>query len=85
MYTFFGVISNIMGKSKKRTINKITGKNFSVLKRAEVIRQIILDIHNNNINDDTIKYVGLFGITIEELSEAGADYEELSIVKSFII
>ncbi len=73
-----------MGKSKKRTLAKNIEKNSVVLKRAEVVHQIISDIHINNITDDTIKYINLFGITMEELSEAGAVYEELSAVKHLL-
>ncbi len=73
-----------MGKSKKRTLTKNINKNPVILKRDGVIEKIISDIQNNNISDDTIKYTNLFGITIEELSEAGAKYEELSAVKHLL-
>ena len=74
-----------MGKSKKRNLNKISEKNSVVLKRVEIVKRIISDIHNRNINDDTLKYINLFGITQEELSEAGALYEELSAVKHLFL
>lgn len=73
-----------MGKSKKRNLNKNSDKNAVVLKRVEIVKQIIFDIHNNSINEDTVKYINLFGITAEELSEAGAVYEELSAVKHLL-
>ena len=47
--------------------------------------QILSDIKNKNISDESKNFVTLFGITIEELSEAGATYEELSIIKHLII
>ncbi|MCD7780151.1 MAG: hypothetical protein LUH05_05715 [Candidatus Gastranaerophilales bacterium] len=73
-----------MGKSKKRILNKTTDLTGSVLKREEIIEQIISDIKSNNISDKVKNFIGLFGITIEELSEAGASYEELSMIKHFI-
>ena len=73
-----------MGKSKKRTLTKNIEKNSITLKRVEVINEIITDIRNNNINDETIRHISLFGITSEELSEAGAAYEEISAVKKFL-
>lgn len=73
-----------MGKSKKRNLNKITDKDSVTLKRSEVVMKIISDIHNNDINNNTVKYINLFGITAEELSEAGALYEELSAVKNLL-
>ena len=73
-----------MGKSKKRTLNKKNDNNAIMLKRTQAVKQIIFDIKNNNINDMTIKYIILFGITSEELTEAGASYEEISTIKQFL-
>ena len=73
-----------MGKSKKRNLSKITEKNTVRIKRNEAINQIISDIRNNTISDNTIKYICLFGITTEELSEAGVAYEELSAIKHYL-
>lgn len=75
-----------MGKSKKRIFNKNTDLKGSVLKRKDIVSQILSDIRTNNFNEKTINFISLFGITIEELFEAGAVYEELSAVeKHFII
>ncbi len=73
-----------MGKSKKRILNKITENITPVLKRKTVISNIIKDIRNNSIKEETKNLISLFGITIEELSEAGVSYEELSAVKHII-
>ena len=73
-----------MGKSKKRIFNKNTDLKGSILKRNEIISQILMDIRSNSLSNKTIKFISLFGITMEELSEAGAAYEELSAVKHLI-
>lgn len=74
-----------MGKSKKRIFNKNTDLKGSVLKRKDIVAQILSDIRTNNFNEKTINFISLFGITIEELFEAGAVYEELSAVKKHFI
>lgn len=73
-----------MGKSKKRIFNKNKENTAPTLKRREVISDIILNIKNNKLDTKTKNMISLFGITLEELSEAGATYEELSAVKPLI-
>ena len=73
-----------MGKSKKRIFNKNKDLKGSTFKRDDIISQILYDIRSNNLNDKTRNFISLFGITIEELSEAGAAYEELSVIKHLI-
>ena len=73
-----------MGKCKKRGFNKNTEEIGSILKRNDVIIDIITDINSNKLSDRTQKLISLFGITAEELSEAGASIEELSFVKHLI-
>ena len=73
-----------MGKCKKRILNKSNDDFGSILKRDEVIENIISDIKINKLSDRTQKLISLFGITAEELSEAGASIEELSFVKHLI-
>ena len=73
-----------MGKSKKRILNKKTENSSVILKRNEIIRKIIEDMRTKKINEETANYISLFGIKAEELSEAGATYEELSSVKNLL-
>ncbi len=73
-----------MGKSKKRILNKNAENNATVLKRKTVIKNLIKDIKNNSVKAETQNLISLFGITLEELSEAGISYEELSAVKHLI-
>lgn len=74
-----------MGKAKKRNFNKNSFAKGTTLKRNDIVSQILSNIKNKNITDETKNFITLFGITIEELSEAGATYEELSFVKHLII
>lgn len=70
-----------MGKCKKRNFNKYKNNEALSLKRADAVNSIIKDIKNNNYSEQTKDLITLFGITAEELSEAGATYEELMAIK----
>ena len=73
-----------MGKAKKRTMCKYASGNGSILKRDEIIKKIILAIRNNSVTDEIKKEISLFGVKAEELSEAGALFEEIAVLKSFL-
>ena len=73
-----------MGKSKKRTLIKPIEKNSVALKRCDIVRRIFCAVKNHKIDEETVKYINLFGIKAEELTEAGITYEELSLVKHFL-
>ena len=68
-----------MGKCKRRTLTKpVLTSN---LKREDAIKQIVEKIRLNKLDTETKKLLSLFGITPEELTEAGATYEEAIILK----
>lgn len=73
-----------MGKSKKRGFHRSNDKIGSVLKRQDVILTVLSSIRKNALTDEILGLISLFGITAEELSEAGASFEELSAVKNVI-
>ena len=73
-----------MGKSKKRGFFRGNDKIGSVLKRQDVILKVLSSIRKNSITEEILGLISLFGITAEELSEAGASFEELSAVKNVI-
>lgn len=73
-----------MGKSKKRIFNKNTETGL-VLKRTKAVSEVMFSINNNKITEETKRYISLFGISIEELLEAGAEFEKISAVKSLFI
>lgn len=80
-----------MGKAKKRNFqnNKCSklGKSSlpSSLSRAGAISEVITRIKGNDLSEDTKDIIGLFGISAEELSEAGASYEELKALATMFI
>lgn len=74
-----------MGKAKKRNFNKNSLEKGTTIKRSDIISKLISDIKNKKLTDEGKNFITLFGITIEELSEAGASFEELSVVKHLII
>ena len=73
-----------MGKSKKRGFLRGNDKIGTVLKRQDVVLQILSAIRKNTLTDEILGLISLFGITAEALSEAGASFEELSAVKNVI-
>ncbi len=73
-----------MGKSKKRIFNKNKTNTGSIMKRSDIIEQVISSLRNNNLTTETKKLISLFGISAEELSEAGANFEEISAIEEII-
>lgn len=63
-----------MGKSKKRSLALGINNKISNLSRDEAINQIINHIDNK---PEAIELITLFGVTAEELLEAGALYEDV--------
>lgn len=72
-----------MGKSKKRIFNKHKCDGISI-KRIDAVSGVLKNIKNNVLDTETKNLLSLFGISAEELAEAGATYEELMALKSFI-
>lgn len=68
-----------MGKCKKRTLNKPLLE--TSLSRNDAINYIIKQIRNNKLDNEAKNLLTLFGINPEELTEAGATYEEVLILK----
>ena len=61
-----------MGKAKKRGFNLRQKNQYTNITRSEAVEEIIRLI---DAGEDTTYLVSLFGITQEELLEAGGDYE----------
>lgn len=70
-----------MGKSKKRNLSKSNDKLGISIKRSSAIKTILNNINTHKNKEETEKLISLFGITSEELLEAGADYEAISAIK----
>lgn len=76
-----------MGKAKKRNFHTCVNSGGAmnslppVFTREEAVKKIIESIKSNDFGPETKDIITLFGISAEELSEAGATYEELLALK----
>lgn len=78
-----------MGKAKKRNFQTCInagaiGALPSNLTRQKAIELAIKKFKGNNLDNDAKDLITLFGITAEELAEAGASYEDLLALKSVL-
>ena len=64
-----------MGKSKKRAFNRGDVNDFYKLSREDAIKSAVKFIKGNNT--EAYSLITLFGLSAEELLEAGAAYEEV--------
>ena len=71
-----------MGKSKKRIIYK--GKNFQLtnLTREEAVKTAVEYLNSNS--KEAYSLITLFGLTAEEILEAGASYEAVKGMESLL-
>ena len=76
-----------MGKCKKRTIYKKNSTYF--MTRESAVSDILKIFSKKNTTDNNYKkavdMISLFGISAEELSEAGVPYENLKALESVFI
>ena len=63
-----------MGKAKKRGFNRKQNGQYHNITRAEAVAEVIRMKQNN---EDAEYLMTLFGLTVEELLEAGASYEDI--------
>ena len=66
-----------MGKAKKRSFQLGINNNFTTLTREDAVSEALILLEKGDIKADDI--ITLFGLSAEELLEAGASYE---VVKS---
>ena len=62
-----------MGKSKKRIINKGKNLQFTNLTRTEAVKTVVELL--NECDKEAYSLITLFGLSAEEILEAGASYE----------
>ncbi len=79
-----------MGKAKKRNFQScINGAAIGALpsccSREDAVKFVIKNIKANDLGGKTKDVISLFGITAEELAEAGAAYEDLIALRSVLI
>lgn len=71
-----------MGKSKKRIFHLGINDRLSNLSREEAVRIVASDITARK--EDVYGLVTLFGLTAEELLEAGASYEAVMGIRGLL-
>lgn len=71
-----------MGKAKKRSLHLGINDRFSRLSRSEAIEAVV-DMLNKG-DKDVYSLITLFGLTAEEILEAGADYEIVKGLGNFL-
>lgn len=71
-----------MGKSKKRIIYKGKNDQFTNLTRVEAIQNVVELL--NSGDRQAYSLITLFGLTAEEILEAGASYEVVKGVENLL-
>lgn len=80
-----------MGKAKKRNFQTCAhsgaaiGALPSCCSREEAVKFVIKKIKAADLGAQTKDIISLFGITAEELAEAGAAYEDLVALRAVLI
>lgn len=69
-----------MGKSKKRIIYKGKNLQFTNLTREEAVKTAVEFLNSNS--KEAYSLITLFGLTAEEILEAGASYEAVKGMES---
>lgn len=71
-----------MGKAKKRSLHLGINDRFSRLTREEAVETVV-DMLNTG-DKDVYGLITLFGLTAEEILEAGASYEAVAGIGSIL-
>ena len=80
-----------MGKAKKRNFQSCVNSGTamgalpSCCSREDAVKFVIKNIKANNLGGQTKDVISLFGITAEELAEAGAAYEDRLALRAVLI
>ncbi len=71
-----------MGKSKKRIINKGKNQQFANLTREEAVKTVVGNLKSDS--KEAYSLITLFGLTAEEILEAGASYEDVKGMENIL-
>ena len=66
-----------MGKSKRRILHKGINNKISNLKREDALSEVVKACNAKKVDDSVKDLISLFGLSAEELLEAGAQYEDV--------
>lgn len=72
-----------MGKAKKRSLHLGINDRFSRLSRSEAVETVVEMLENGN--KDVYGLITLFGLTAEEVLEAGASYEAVKGLENILL
>ncbi len=72
-----------MGKAKKRSLHLGINDRFSRLSRSEAVEAVVEMLANGD--KDVYGLITLFGLTAEEILEAGASYETVKGLESILL
>lgn len=71
-----------MGKSKTRIFRKSINNQFTRMTREDAITTAAKHL-NTGCSDDAHNLITMFGLSAEEILEAGASYESVVAMKNF--
>jgi hypothetical protein len=71
-----------VGKAKKRSFNLGINDRFSNLKREDAISEAVSLLEK--LDSDAYNIITLFGLSAEELLEAGASYESVKSIQGIL-
>lgn len=72
-----------MGKSKKRIIYRGKNQQFTNLSRKDAV-EMVVNLLNSSAKE-AYSLITLFGLTAEEMLEAGASYEAVKGVENILL
>ena len=70
-----------MGKSKSRIFRKGINDQMSKISRLDAINEVVKFLNHNN-NTEAKNLITMFGLSAEEILEAGASYEAVVAMKN---
>lgn len=71
-----------MGKAKRRSFKLGINNRFSSLKREDAVIEAVKLLEK--LDSDAYKVITLFGLSAEELLEAGASYESVKTIQGIL-
>ncbi len=72
-----------MGKSKARIFRKGINDQIPRISRADAISETVKHLESKNINDAK-NLITMFGLSAEEILEAGGSYEAVIAIKNIL-
>lgn len=73
-----------MGKSKRRILHSGRNNQITNLKREDALAEVVRACEFKKIDDSIKNLITLFGLSAEELLEAGASYEDVLGLKGIV-